>query len=164
MKHLTAGLALAFATLGGAACHASKATTANPPAPGPPMLQAATSATATADGATCDAVADHMRDEMIRVAAVAKTDIARLIPVFRRVVLERCTGDAWSADARTCLSTAVGDDLNACEGKLTTEQNAALGQAFDAAVSEELVKPDGARSKSMAAPPPPPDDPCSGKE
>lgn len=149
MKHLIASLGLALAIGGGAACHGSKAATPKTPEAPTPVV--------VADGPSCDLVADHLRDEMVRVAAEDPTDISRLVPVFRRVVAERCVADAWSAEARTCLSTANGDDLNACEGKLTADQNTALGKAVDAGFNEELMQPGAGeekeKSKSLAAPP-----------
>lgn len=156
MKLPMASLALAFAIAGSVGCHSSKATTAQAPAP------------KLATGPTCDQVADHMRDEMVRAGTEDTTDISRLVPVFRRVVAERCVADAWSADALACMATAVGDQMNACEAKFTAEQNSSMSKAVDAAFNEEVMKPGASQSKSVAPPPDgagaPPDDPCGGGE
>ncbi len=145
MKHLPAGLALALAIGAGAACHGSKAATpTTPPAP----ALAAPAPTAVVDGASCDVIADHMRDEMVKAAADGDTDISPLVPVFRRVVAERCVADAWPVDARACLATAVDEQLETCAAKLTDAQTSALSKAVEAAFNEALMQPGGDADKA----------------
>lgn len=86
------------------------------------------------------------------------------------VLEQRCTADAWSADAMACMDRAQGEEqFDVCADQLTDAQNQAVKDQFEreivplvkAGAMEKKEESRGEESGEAAAPPPP-DDPCGG--
>jgi hypothetical protein len=108
-------------------------------------------APAPATTATCEQVGDHL---ITFVANGPKDEIAAI----RGVLVERCTADSWSADARSCIVVMqTPDDVRHCKTLLTQEQR----DAADKAGIELLHKlhPETDKGPTGEAPPPPAETP-----
>lgn len=101
-----------------AACHASA-----PPA----SPQQAT-------GPTCAQVADALM-------ATLPKDAGELATQLHDMVARRCTQDAWTEDARRCVTDAKSHGAAAaCQSKLTPEQQQALSRDGDEVMDKYGVK------------------------
>ncbi len=125
MKHLIAGLALAFAMAG---CGGSQKK-------------------ATAPAATCaDAAANTKALYMASPDADATAG-----DIISTTITERCSTDGWSADAISCMATATQETAAACPDKLSAEQKQSFGDAMahgmggggDAPPANEFANPCG---------------------
>ena len=98
MKHLIAGLVLAFAIVGAAGCGGSQK----------PTTKTATCADAGANS---------------RAHAMASPEAdARAADGMSATLTERCSADGWSAEAITCMATADQQTMGNCPSKLTADQ------------------------------------------
>ncbi len=123
-------------------------------------------------GPTCAAVADSM----VAMMAQGKESTKAFVDAkegFTTIIRTRCTDDAWTGDAKQCLSTMKSrEDAERCSTLLTDEQQQNL-------VRDQKAKfgapPEDSEPEPQAAPPPPAEapkasktkkrgDPCDGGE
>jgi hypothetical protein len=121
------------------------------PAPPPPPSQ-------------CPAVADHV----IGLMTASKHAAAEDVDPFRRVIIKRCTEDAWSADAQKCiLGMHSLKEAESCNDLLTQDQRDKL-QSDGMAVShhgDDKHETEDSAAPKLPAPtrgPRKAGDPCEG--
>ena len=79
-------------------------------------------------GVSCAAAADGMVGMLI--AAMDPKPPDEDADGLRKLVIERCDKDQWSADARRCIrDMKTADDANVCGTLLTDDQQAAMVKA-----------------------------------
>ena len=120
----------------------------------------------TADGPTCDAVAGHVIDLLVKTSPDAPPDLVKKI---HDTLQRHCTDDGWTAASRSCFANmSAKEDGDKCEDGLTEAQKKSL--AVETVGDEPkdgnaVGKPPGApKSTGTRGTPKKGGDPCDGGE
>jgi hypothetical protein len=117
--------------------------------------------------ASCDGVADGMVGMMME----GKEQTPKLRETsegFKQIIRTRCEADAWSSDAKWCLTgMKTQADAERCSTMLTEEQQANLVRDEKAKYGEGTPAPEAqapAETPKKSKSSPKPGDPCDGGE
>ncbi len=106
----------------------------------------------TASNATCDQMSSHMV-QLMPASEGAKEVGAKIATVLQ----ERCTADAWSAQARQCLFDVKDlKEADTCKQYLTKAQVDAADRQMDAQLGGQGGPPPQPSVVTDSPPPPPP--------
>jgi hypothetical protein len=113
----------------------------------------------------CERMADHLVGLMTPTDASGKPiqKEQETADAITRVLIERCTKDAWTIDAQTCfLELKALGEADRCASLLTVDQRQSMDAAMDSALGPRPEQ--DAISPGSPPPPPPPteEDPCQG--
>jgi hypothetical protein len=110
-----------------AACGSAPPSTSSPPPKADPIPQS--------NAPTCKQVGDHL-------ATLAERDPMQDDANAAKPLRDRCAGDAWSADARSCFATAQSPaELDGCRQLLTSVQRDAFARASGKALPANAGDP-----------------------
>jgi len=132
----------------------------------PKSAQTMPSNGSTSDGPTCDAVAGHVIDLLVKGSPDAPPDVVKKI---HDTLQRHCTDDAWTAASKTCFANmSAKQDGDKCEDGLTDPQKKSLAAET---VGDEpkdgnaVGKPPGdPKSSGTRGTPKKGGDPCDGGE
>jgi hypothetical protein len=132
----------------------------------PKSAQTMPSNGSTADGPTCDAVAGHVIDLLVKGSPDAPPDAVKKI---HDTLQRHCTDDGWTAASRTCFANmSAKEDGDKCEDGLTDAQKKSLAAETvgDEPKDRNAVgKPPGdPKSTGTRGTPKKGGDPCDGGE
>lgn len=129
--------------------------------------------TPVSDAPECIDAATNIRDQMTAAGLQQNADTSELALVARELVVERCTGDAWTAEVILCATTSLGGQLADCTAMLPPAHSEALRGALAPALEAtpylldllwRPAPPEAAAPDLAPGGGAPPTDPCGGGE